>query len=524
MDLRPYQVAAAVAVEREWLKLFRTLLVLPTGTGKTIVFSALARNAVAAGGRVLILAHREELIRQAADKLAKATGLACSVEKADESSVGRLELVTVGSVQSLLNLARRDAIAAPTHIIVDEAHHALAESYQAVLRHWPEAKVLGVTATPDRGDMRDLGAYFESLAFKYTMPQAIAEGYLCKIKALTIPLTIDLGAVKVQGGDYQAAGLGAALEPYLAQIAAEMAEHCRGRRTLCFLPLIDTSCKFVAMLNAAGLRAREVHGLSDDRAQALQEFHDGRWNVLSNAMLLTEGYDEAGIDCVVVLRPTKVRSLYAQMVGRGTRIHPGKDHLLLLDFLWMSERHSLCHPAHLLAEDDEVAKKMVAAAERAAGAAMDIDADALAQAKADVVADREAALALKLAEMRHRKRELVDPLQYAASVGAVGLMDYKPVLPAEAALPGAEQLEALAAAGIFPGEVTSAGHAAAILGAVQARKAAGLSTPKQVRCLERYDFAHAGQLDYVTAQSFIRRIAANGWRVPHGMKPEGEKT
>jgi superfamily II DNA or RNA helicase len=429
--------------------------------------------------------------------------------------------VIVASVQTLLSPERRAALPPPTHIIVDEAHHVLAESYQAVLNHWPDARVLGVTATPDRGDMRDLGAFFESLAYEYTLPQAIADGFLCRIKALTCPLKIDVRGVTVNG-DYQAGSLGTALDPYLPKIAAEMAQHCRGRRTLCFLPLIATSKRIVEYLTAAGLRAREVNGDSEDRAAALAEFHDGRWDVLCNAMLLTEGYDEPGIDCVVVLRPTKIRSLYAQMVGRGTRIHPGKENLLLLDFLWMSEKHRICRPAHLVAEDDEVAQKMAEASEREPGAEQDLDEAALAAAKADVVKDREAALAKKLAEMRHRRRELVDPVQYAVSVGAPDLVEYRPALPADAAPVTPAQVEALSKAGLFPGDVQHAGHAAALLDALAERKGGGFSTPRQVRCLERYGWKRAGQMKYAEAQRLIGRIAANGWRLPHGLKPQEE--
>ena len=518
MKLRAYQWESLrgndrhPGIWRAWESCDRTLIVLPTGTGKTCIFSALAREIVAGGGRVLILAHREELIRQAATKLAAWTGLGCAIEKAGESSAGCLEMVTVGSVQSLLRPDRRQAISAPSHIVVDEAHHALSESYQTVLGAWPAAKVLGVTATPDRGDMRDLGAYFESLAFEYPLPQAIAEGFLSRIKALTVPLRLDMSAVKAQGGDLQTAGIGRALEPYLPQIAKEIALHGQGRKVLIFAPLCATALRIQEYVTRAGLPCFYCSG--EDRSQiAAWEAH-GPGCAMVNAMLLTEGYDHPPIDAVCVLRPTKVRSLYAQMVGRGTRPLPGKDHLLLIDFLWHSERHSLCRPAHLLAEDEEIARKMVEAAEGAAGAAVDVDAAAVDEARRQVVEDREAALAKKLAEMRNRKRALVDPLQYAMSIGDAALAEYQPALPAEAAAPTPQQIEALGAAGIFPEEIGSAGQAAALLQRIGERKAAGFATPKQVRCLERFGWRAAGQMTYAEAQRTIGRISANGWRVP----------
>jgi hypothetical protein len=239
-----------------------------------------------------------------------------------------------------------------------------------------------------------------------------------------------------------------------------------------------------------------------------------------NAMLLTEGYDHPPIDAIAVWRFTRSRPFYCQMVGRGTRIHPGKERLLLIDNLFLTARHSLCRPAHLVAEDEEVADKLTEAAERDAARGTDLDEEALSQAKADVIAEREAALAKKLAEMRHRKRELVDPVQYAVSVGAPGLVDYRPALPAEAVPPTAVQIEALSKAGIFAGDVQHAGHAEAILATLADRKAGGFASPKQVRRLELYGWTRAGQMTYAAAQKVISRIAANGWRVPHGLQPD----
>jgi superfamily II DNA or RNA helicase len=526
MELRGYQDAARGAVAREWARVRRTLLVLPTGTGKTIVFSALARDVVSRGGRVLILAHREELIRQAADKLMRATGLACAIEKADEYAAGCLERVVVGSVQTLLSPDRRAALAAPTHIIVDEAHHALSDSYQAVLGHWPQACILGVTATPDRGDMRELGTFFESLAFEYPLPQAIADGFLCPIRALTLPVAIDLRGQKPAGGDWSKEQCAFALEPYLPELTRLFAEHARDRKGLVFVPLCATGRKVVEAFRGQGLRAYFCDG--QDRSQITEWEADGAGSVMVNAMLLTEGYDHPPIDAIAVWRFTRSRPFYCQMVGRGTRIHPGKERLLLIDNLYLTERHSLCRPAHLVADDEEVAAKLTQGMEDDAlrqgsgQGGSDLDEEALTRAREDVIADREAALAKKLAEMRHRKRELVDPVQYAVSVGAPGLVDYRPALPAESAPPSAAQIEALSKAGIFPGDVQHAGHAEAILATLAHRKAGGFASPKQVRRLESFGWTRAGQMTYAEAQKIISRIAANGWRVPHGLVPEAE--
>lgn len=521
MELRPYQQAAKAAVLDEWDRgVDKTLLVLPTGTGKTIVFSAVTEEAVRRGGRVLILAHRGELLEQAADKLEKSTGLRSSLEKAESSCLGSWYRVAVGSVQSLQRPSRLDRFA-PDYfntIIIDEAHHCLSDGYQRVLEHFSAAKVLGVTATPDRGDMRSLGQYFETLAYEYTLVQAIRDGYLSPIKALTVPLRLDLSSVGVQNGDFKVGDLGTALDPYLDAIADEMLKNCADRKTVVFLPLVKTSQKFRDILNAKGFRAAEVNGESDDRAEVLRDFEAGRYNVLCNSMLLTEGWDCPSVDCVIVLRPTKIRSLYSQMVGRGTRLYPGKDHLLLLDFLWHTERHELCHPAALVAESPDVAKKMTENIEEAE-AAVDIM-EAEEQAESDVVAQREEALAKQLEEMKRRKRKLVDSLQFEMSIQAEDLSGYVPTFGWEMGPATDKQRKTLEKLGIFPDQIDNAGKAAMLLDRLDKRRDAGLTTPKQIRFLEGKGFEHVGQWQFDDARRLIDRIAGNGWRIPRDINPK----
>ena len=521
MDLRPYQQEAKEKIFQEWEQVDRTLLVLPTGCGKTIVFAKVTEDCVRRGNRVLILAHRGELLAQAADKIAKATGLGCATEKAEESCLGSWFRITVGSVQTLMREKRLGQF--PTDyfqtIIIDEAHHCLSDSYQKVLQHFATAKILGVTATPDRGDMRNLGQYFESLAYEYTLPKAIKEGYLSPIKALTLPLKLDLSGVGIQAGDFKSGEIATALDPYLYQIADEMVNYCMDRKTVVFLPLVKTSQKFRDILNEKGFHAAEVNGDSKDRAEILEAFDQGRYNVLCNSMLLTEGWDCPSVDCIVVLRPTKVRSLYSQMVGRGTRLHPGKDHLLLLDFLWHTERHELCHPASLICTDEEVARKMTENLEKEPGVAMDIE-EAEKSAAEDVVAQREEALAKQLAEMRRRKKKLVDPLQFEMSIQAEDLSGYVPAFGWEMAPPSAKQKETLEKLGILPDEIDNAGKATKLLERLDKRRQEGLTTPKQIRFLEGRGFQHVGTWRFDTAKHLIDRIAANGWRIPDGIVPQ----
>ena len=521
VELRPYQQEAMSAVLNEWDSgNSKTLLVLPTGCGKTIVFAKIAEECVARGKRVLILAHRAELLEQAADKIHKSTGLLCATEKAEESCIGSWYRIVVGSVQTLM---REKRLAGFDHsffdtIIIDEAHHCISDSYQTILNYFPYANVLGVTATPDRGDMKNLGQVFDSLAYEYTLPRAIKEGYLSPIKAVTIPLDLDLTGVSTQAGDFKASDIDTALDPYLYQIADEMIHYCSDRKTVVFLPLVKTSQKFRDILNSKGFRAAEVNGNSPDRAEILKDYEDGKYNVLCNSMLLTEGWDCPSVDCIIVLRPTKVRGLYCQMVGRGTRLAPGKKELLLLDFLWHTERHELCRPAHLICTDEAVAKKMTEMLADEAGCAVDIEA-AERSASEDVVAEREEALAQKLAQMKKRKRALVDPLQYEMSIQAADLANYVPAFGWECKAPTDKQKARLESLGIFPDEIDSAGKAKLILDRLDKRRIEGLTTPKQIRLLENMGFKHVGTWQFEAAKKLIGRIASNGWRVPTTINP-----
>ena len=520
-ELRPYQQQARERIHAEWENGHtRTLLVLPTGTGKTIVFASVAADQVRAGDRVLILAHRGELLEQAADKLQRSTGLVSAVEKADATCLNTWFRVVVGSVQTLQRTARLERFPHDYFgtIIIDEAHHAITDGYRRILDYFGSAKVLGVTATPDRGDMRNLGEVFDSLAFEYKLTDAIKEGYLCRIMAQTIPLQLDISSVTMSGGDYAVGDLGTALDPYLEQIAAEMAQRCKGRKTVVFLPLIKTSQKFRDLLNSHGFCAAEVNGQSTDRKEVLADFDAGKYNVLCNSMLLTEGWDCPSVDCVVVLRPTKVRSLYSQMVGRGTRLSPGKSDLLLLDFLWMTDKHELCRPADLVCEDRAVARQMTENLAES-GCPQDIE-KAAVQASEDVVAQREEALAKQLEEQRRKKAKLVDPLQYEMSIQAEDLAGYVPAFGWEAGPPTEQQAAALEKLGILPDAVESAGKASLLLDRLHKRRDEGLTTPKQIRCLEKYGFQHVGRWSFEQAKHMIDRIAASGWRgVPKGVTP-----
>ena len=310
-------------------------------------------------------------------------------------------------------------------------------------------------------------------------------------------------------GDYTDGSLGEALEPYLENIADEMAKVCRDRHTVVFLPLISTSQQFRDILNRKGFRAGEVNGQSKDRNAVLKDFEEGKINVLCNSMLLTEGWDCPIVDCIVVLRPTKVRALYCQMIGRGTRLHPGKDHLLVLDFLWMTGKHNLVHPADIVCKKAEIAEKMTEAIQDA-GAAIDLFEEE-ETAERNAREERERSLARMLAEREakeaRKKKKLIDPLNFAPD----DLVDYSPIFAWESQPVSEKQKEILENNGIDTFDMTR-GQAKIIIGKIIARRSEGLATPRQVNTLRKYGFQRIDEWTFDEATTVISQLGAAGWK------------
>jgi superfamily II DNA or RNA helicase len=490
-ELRPYQRQAIKAINTQWEEWQRELLVLPTGCGKTVVFNEIARQRAPG---VLILAHRDELIEQARQKFGGPTGKI----KADENEIMP---VTVGSVQTMCRRTYDPHLFST--IIVDEAHHAVSPSYQNILTQFPDAKVLGVTATADRGDKKNLGQYFEGIAYEYKLKNAVKDGWLSNITARTVPIDIDLSDVKVSVGDFEVNSIAETLEPYLPEIAKAIAEYAADRKTVVFLPLVSIAQEFRDILQSVGLDAREVNGASTDRKETLEWFDKaGPGSVLCNAMLLTEGWDCPSVGCVVVLRPTKIRSLYTQMIGRGTRLSPGKKDLLILDFLWLCQKHNLCKPAHLVTDQEEDQKTVSKRSE-----SEEID---LFGALTDAEEQRKNRLAEELRKQRKKKSKLIQPLELFDLLDDIGLADYEPSFKWEEADATQKQIEALERFGIDAEGITK-GYACKIMDTVIGRSDKGLATMKQVRALKKAGY-DAAQWSFEEASKKISRLAAVGWQ------------
>jgi len=528
--LRPYQRDAVDAVRREWKSVRSTLMVQATGCGKTITMAAIANDCVSNGGRVLLLAHRGELLDQAADKFERAVGIECAREQGTNRAEHSNASVVVGSVQTLMNDKRRarwprDSF---SHVFVDEAHHAAAQSYQKILSYFNRAKVLGVTATPDRGDKKALKDTFETIAYEYDLRQAVEDGWLCSIEVEQVPIKIDLRKVKVNRitKDYDAGALAEAMDPHLSEIADEVARICAERKTVIFLPLIDIAQEFAEMLNARGMVCAEVDGKSPDRDEILRRFQHNEFRAITNAMLLTEGWDCPDVDCVVVLRPTKSRALYCQMVGRGTRLSPetGKEKLLLPDFLWLSEKHELCSPASLLGASGEVEARLNKRGSMEDLFAAEIEVLGEMQDERDMEEERKSEIANIVDENSDRERKkfdplhpwgifngAIDPFKYALEIGNIGIADYEPTMRWEMKKPTQKQADILIRRGYDMNKVSSRGLASRLI---------DLPTRKQVQTLERKGFRSPGDWTFKQASEMMSKLSGNGWRIPDGIVPE----
>jgi superfamily II DNA or RNA helicase len=367
--LRPYQreaIEAVLVARRTGIR--RMVVCLPTGAGKTVIFSHLAQLA---RRQVLVLAHREELLAQACEKIARAGGLS-SVGGADPPNPGGAAngpavvaieqgaqrapedaKVLVCSIRSLHEerLARVMRGRDVGLVIYDECHHAAAADNLRVLRQlgafdedWT-GTLLGFTATTERGDGKGLDAVFERIVYSRTLPEMIDDGYLAPLRGYRISTSADLTRISSGGLDFREEELAEAvdIEERNALVARSIQELARDRRTIAFCVTVNHARNLSRALNAIGVPSGVVHGMmpKDVRAKALSDFRQERTQVLCNVGVLTEGFDDPGVSCVAMARPTRSEGLYAQCVGRGTRLHPGKTDCLILDFVDLSTL-SLC--------------------------------------------------------------------------------------------------------------------------------------------------------------------------------------
>lgn len=345
--LRPYQAEAVERLRDAYRAGARApLLVLPTGGGKTIVFSHVATETARRGKRVLILAHRRELIRQASAKLT-AAGVAHGIVAPGHTPTR--DAVQVASVQTLQRRLRDPRYAAPDLIVIDEAHHAVAGQWAEIVAAYPDARLLGVTATParldGRGLGREVGGCFDAMVLGPSIADLMAEGFLSPARVFAPAEAPDLSGVRTRGGDYEATALASAMAaPQIVGNAVEhYARHAAGQPAIAFSPSVAHAEATAEAFRAAGWRAVAASGstATAERDAAIAGLGDGRVQVLCSCDLISEGLDVPAVGAVILLRPTKSLGLYLQQVGRGLRPAPGKEALIVLDHAGNTLTHGL---------------------------------------------------------------------------------------------------------------------------------------------------------------------------------------
>ena len=483
MSLRDYQNAFVEAALSKWSEHDRLLGVAPTGSGKTIMAAELCRRLE---GPILFLADAKELVNQAADKIGSWTGdlIGIGIEMAEQHAQPG-DRIVVATAQSISRRLDKWPEGYFSHIIIDEAHrNTLGSHPTAILAHFSGAKVLGITATPFRSDKRELSDVYEDICYEIGLPDLIEQSYLSRITVRSVPCNVDLSQVRTQSGDYRTSDLDEAIGPHLDELARILASEAWDRKTVAFLPLIETSKAFAEACREYGLDAVHVDGVDRDALR-------GDWQVICNAQLLSTGWDEPSIDCVYIARPTKSSVLYQQMVGRGTRIFEGKEDLLLLDPLWLSSDHRLVRPARLVAKSDEEAKSM----EGREGDLLEI------QEAAE--ADRLEMLREKMRKSAKRSARTMDAVELALTLDDDALAEYEPAMKWEADAPSPKQLEVLEKFRIDPESITCKGHAAAVLDRVFARMDLKLATVGQMKWLKKFGHPSPHTATFEEASAFL---------------------
>ncbi len=554
MKPRPYQLLAVTGTEKAWESSCSALVVMPTGTGKTVVFSLIADRRKS-HGRIMVIAHREELIHQAADKIQKVTGEVAEIEMADRRADMHMyerAPIVVASVQTLISgiLKKRMTRFNPKDfgtLIIDESHHAISASYREVITYFtqnPDLKVVGVTATPDRGDEQALGQVFEQVAYVYEITDAIKDGYLVPIHARSVMVEgLDYSQVRTTAGDLNGKDLADVMsnERVLQQIADAALKECGQRKTIVFAPpgfkqdgedSFRVSERLTEILNRhrpESSRLVSQDTPKDVRAQIFKDYAHGRFQFLVNVGIATEGFDDPGIEVVVLARPTKSRALYAQMCGRGTRPLPGlvdgvelahdrcaaiarsaKPHCEILDFVGVCGRHKLVTVADILG-----GKHSPAAVERAAKLAADSDeavdtAKALDDAERDIEREKREALAKeakKRAAIKGKatyKTSSVDPFNVLDITPArdMGMSGAQPATP--------NQVQALVRYGVDGADTMTKSRASQLLIELSNRRAKGLCTYKQSRFLQKQGLS--GECTFEMAKDLIDAVMTKkGW-------------
>lgn len=516
--LRGHQPAWLSAILRDYAQFSRTLVVAPGGVGKTTLFAALAAKAWASGKRTLVLENRDRLTRQTADRIRKETGLEVDIEMGDDHASPFAPIV-VASVQSLGRVTRLTGFADDHFglVVPDEAHLSLAPMWARVLNYfhygadslaegWKapldgtyqvKARITGFTATPDIGERRNLGEFYQHKSVNYSYLEAVQDGWLVGPIQESIPIKIDLRKYKtsgsVNGNDFKTSDLSVALIPVIEEIAAQIATRAATKKTIAFLPSVECARMMTEALTRQGMKAIMVSGECLDVDEKTEAFvQSGPGTVLCNAVLYTYGVDFPDVDCIAWVRATLSRAFYIQGIYRGTRVLPGvidhcktaeerraaiarskKPSLLILDPLFVSDRIDLLDAYDLFTDKPEVKAKLKASGDTTAEGAQKAERDFLAS------------LSKEMRKHERKKARVMNPLAWALTIGDTALANYKPEATWEMAAPTPGQISFLQKQGIDTTGVTQKGMAQKLIGRQMSRLELHLATPRQLSLMKQ---------------------------------------
>ncbi len=548
MNLRPYQLAASDAIFKEWQDNDSTLVVMPTGGGKTVLFADVIRRVFPR--RALVLAHREELIFQARDKIQRVTGLSADVEMGEYRADGGLfevSRVVVSTIQTQCSggdgggrMSKFDPQRFGV-LIIDEAHHATSPSYRRVIDYYrtnPALKVLGVTATPDRADEEALGQVFQSVAFDYEVLDAIHDGWLVPIEQQMVHVEgLDYSSIRTTAGDLNGGDLAAVMEAEknLQQMASASLTIIGQRRALVFTASVKAAEMTAEIFNRhrAGM-ASWVCGKTEreERRRVLSDFAAGKLQVVCNCGVLTEGFDDPGVEVVIMGRPTKSRSLYSQMVGRSTRPLPGvvdgpetaeerkaaigasaKPSCLVVDFVGNAGKHKLVTSADILGgKVSEEAVELAVMQARKAGGPVKMS-EALDEAEAELKRQADSA---RLAEAARRARLVATARFTTQSVDPFDVLHLDPVKARgwdNVKQLTEKQRSLLAKQGINPDNL-SFSQGKQLISEIFRRWDGKLCSFKQAKVLRKYGYNT--DVSFAEASATIDALAKNHWKKPAG--------
>lgn len=499
LELRDYQRGAVARVKAMFAEGYQRLLgVMAMGGGKTICFAKLAEDEWnERSKRTLILVDQNELFNQAVEKVRVVSGIVPGIEKGElrSSRVAPIVVSTIQTMQRRLDRWPSDHFGL---VVADECDKSVSETWLKVLGHFAPANVLGVTATQNRADRKDIMDFYQAKAFDIPLFDLIRAGWLSKITVRTVPLKIDIRDVHQDMGDYDPHELAEKLVPCFAEICQAIKDYATGRKVLIFWPLIQTSEAFVQAALDHGLDFRHIDGKSPDRRELQRAYREGRFQGLSNAQLLGRGWDEPSVDCVVNCRATRHPSTYQQIIGRGVRPFPGKADCLIVDFLWQFQRFGIARPADLIAKNPEQSARLTKRLE--AGDQVDLQ-----LADSEVAAEHEANLIKAFAANKKKKGTVFDALEWAATMDLRSLIDYVPETRRDTKPVTAGQAAMLEKCGFLLDTIKDFGHASAIIEIIIDRTKKGLASFKQVHWLRRYGHADAMSIGFDEASKLLDR-------------------